>query len=122
MNMVDMWFLALYQGLAEPTPMEDGGHRVEDLPDRGEEHEVIEDLNHPLLAATVGISMDGKLVPKRVLNQQDLASLWHVYDLEKIAEDKVSRDVHESFQQTLEEDSGFQRRRTRCQMQCLCRL
>ena len=92
MELVDMWFLSLYQGLAEPTPLEDGGHRVQALPDRGLEHEVIEDLNHPLLAATVGISIDGKLVPKRVLNQENLASLWHAYDLE-IAGDKVSRDT-----------------------------
>ena len=79
MDEADVWFLSLYTGLAEPTPVEDGGHRhVQELPDTEQVHEVVQDVNHPLYAISVGVDNRGALVPKRFLNQENLASVWHV--------------------------------------------
>lgn len=94
MDEADVWFLNLYTGLAEPTPVEDGGHRhVEELPDADQVHEVVHDVSHPLYSMSVGVGNQGALVPKRFLNQENLASLWHVYELNKSDEPRVSRDT-----------------------------
>ena len=93
MDEADLWFLAVYQGLAEPTPMEDGGCHFEELADQAGQHEVIKDLNHPLLSLSLGISTEKNTVAKRFLNQTDVASLWHAYETEKAGEEKVSRDT-----------------------------
>lgn len=73
MDEADLWFLAVYQGLAEPTPMEDGGCHFEELADQAGQHEVIKDLNHPLLSLSLGISTEKNTVAKRFLNQTDVA-------------------------------------------------
>lgn len=93
---VDVWFLQIYQGLAEPTPMErdDGGYQhVEELPDLANQHEVVNDINHPLYALSVGLGSDGHTVPKRYLNQSDVNSLWHAYETQHLDQAHVSRDT-----------------------------
>ena len=95
---VDVWFLQIYQGLAEPTPMErdDGGYQhVEELPDLANQHEVVNDINHPLYALSVGLGSDGHTVPKRYLNQSDVDvnSLWHAYETQHLDQAHVSRDT-----------------------------
>ena len=69
MDEADVWFLSLYKGLAEPTPVEDGGHRhVQEVPDSDQVHEVVHDVSHPLYSMSAGVGKQEALVPKRFLN------------------------------------------------------
>lgn len=94
---VQLWFLQLYQGSAEPTPVEGSADRIDD--DLGQDslqHEVVADVHHPLygLSVAAGAAEDVKhLAPKRFLNESNLAALWHLYSQDQSVVEKVSRDT-----------------------------
>ena len=121
MDEADVWFLNLYTGLAEPTPVEDGGHRhVQELPATEQVHEVVQDVNHPLYAISVGVDNRGALVPKRFLNQENLASLWHVYDEQVRRATRVPGYLHKSIQPALEKNLVLQGVWSRREVSSLC--
>lgn len=122
MDEADVWFLSLYTGLAEPTPVEDGSHRhVQELPDSDQVHEVVHDVNHPLYSVSVGVDNQGALVPKRFLNQENLASLWHVYEMNKSDEPRVCRDTFtKAFNRHWKKNLVLQEVWSRSTMSSLC--
>lgn len=96
---VDVWFLGIYQGSAEPTPMESSGDKIQELDVDVPQHEVVNDVHHPLYGLSVAVDkgVEGKkprhLVPQRFLNETNLASLWHLYKTDEKVSEKVSRDT-----------------------------
>ena len=95
-DIVDTWFLSLYQGSSEPIPVEGSADRLEEIGQDCLQHEVVNDIHHPLygLSVAVGSGVDKQhLAPKRFLNEENLASLWGLYKNDTDVEEKVSRDT-----------------------------
>ena len=99
LDSVDLWFLDLYKA-SEPTPMEaadTSSGRLEDLRDDDPlQHEVVNAVHHPLysMSVSVGEGVNKQhVVPKRYLNESNLASLWGLYTSDAKVADKVSRDT-----------------------------
>ena len=97
---VDVWFLGIYQGSSEPSPLEDSGpssgDRLEELGDDSLQHEVVNGSSHPLYALSVQVGEGVNkqhLVPKRFLNEASLGSLWALYKNDEKITEKVSRDT-----------------------------
>ena len=95
-DIVDAWFLNLYQGSSEPIPVEGSADRLEELSADSLQHEVVNDIHHPLygLSVAVGQGVNKQhLAPKRFLNEENLSSLWGLYQSDATVQEKVSRDT-----------------------------
>ena len=104
---LDTWFVGLYQHLAEPLAIPGSEDRLvgpELLDNEGDEllgvmqHEVVHDLNHPLLAFTVNAERrahgQGPVkVPKRYLNFESDTELWQFYQADEEMSVQVSRNT-----------------------------
>lgn len=102
---LDVWFIHLYQELAEPLAipgsedfiapeLDENGHLTSEV-----QSEVVKDVNHPLYAVATnaqrylrGQSKEVK-VPKRYLNFESLKELWQFYNMDEDMSKRVSRDT-----------------------------
>lgn len=106
MNQLDVWFLRLYQELAEPLAIPGSGDDI--IPPEFDEagnaigqcqHEVVKDVNHPLYALATNASRqvhgqgkDAK-VPLRYLNFESVKELWNFYQVDEDMTQQASRDT-----------------------------
>ena len=96
LDIVDIWFLHLYQGSSEPVPVEGSADRLEDVGPDCLQHEIVSDIHHPIYALTVAVGNGENaqhVAPKRYLNETDLTGLWNLYSNDDQVEQKVSRDT-----------------------------
>ncbi len=91
---LDLWFLELYQLLAEPLALPGSGGRVV-VGDR--DHEVVDDPGHPLLGLSLNTmphpQQEGIFVPKRYLNFATMQELWNHYKVDVPLQNQCSRET-----------------------------
>ena len=112
MNQLDVWFLRLYQELAEPLAIPGSEDIIPpELDEAGNaigqcQHEVVKDVNHPLYALATNASRhvhgQGKdvKVPLRYLNFESVKELWHFYLVDEDIAKQASRDTFNRSWQT----------------------
>ena len=94
---LDVWFLALYNQLAEPLAVPGSGDTVVGAVEEEGQHEIVEDATHPLYLASINAERGGKQgpvkVPRRYLNFSSDHDLYLFYVQDEVLDKQCSKST-----------------------------